>query len=602
MVQRTAIISVFDKTNIITFAECLLQNSYTIISSGGTYTKLQQQFSSKYIISVEKYTGSREILGGRVKTLHPKIHGGILATNKESDLKDLSDLDIRQIGLVVCNLYPFKSVIGKEHEPMEAIENIDIGGVTLIRSAFKNYNHVSILTDPNDYMSYINKINDVDNELRFKYAKKAMEHISDYDTTITSYFNSDLQYRKFDAQKQLKYGCNPHQVVSKIHKIDNKFPFTVLNGNPGYINYMDAIQSWCLVTELSQLLNKPVAASFKHTTPAGVGTSNPIPKIYNDIYGINVDELSATSTAFIRARTADPLSSFGDFIAISGTVDKFTAKLIKREVSDGIIAENYTDEALEILKKKKNGGYVILKGDTTILNELFLKTEYRELNGIGLSQSVNNLVTDDGFFEHVPTIKKTLTNQEKEDLIIANTTLKYTPSNSIAFACDGQIIGVGAGQQNRVDCVKLAGNKALKWALTTHPKTLKIMKMFKSTLKRQDRVNAVIQFLQFNKNHDSQIDIILINKWKNQNIQEEYDITPEHFITSQETDDFISNLNISMASDAFFPFSDNIDYAYKFGVKNILQPGGSVADDDIIKSCDDYNMYMAMSKVRVFTH
>lgn len=600
--MKTAIISVFNKNLICNLVEYLLQSNYQILTTGGTYKLLKQQFTSNNnIMSIEEYTKSPEMLKGRVKTLHPKIHGGILATDTSEDLQDLQKLNIKKIDLVVCNLYPFKDVISKEHEYMDAIENIDIGGVTLIRAAFKNYHHVTILTDPHDYVNFINNTDHIDN--RKTYALKAMEHIADYDTNIVNYFNNDTIYRKFQNQSMLKYGCNPHQNNSFVCKLEKTpYPFTILNGKPGYINYMDAIQSWCLVTELSNVIKKTCAASFKHTTPAGVGTSKKISKIYNNIYNIHTETLNDVSTAFIRARTADPLSSFGDFIAISDVVDEETAMLIKREVSDGIIALDYSDAALKILKEKKKGNYIILKGNARIIENLN-GNEYKELNGIGLTQTINNKITDISFFNNVPTKNKNITDAEIEDMIIANTTLKYTPSNSIAFACDGQIIGVGAGQQNRVDCVKLAGNKALKWCLTTHSKTLNIMNMFKPELKRQDRVNATMQFLQFNKNSDSDIDNILINKWKNQNISEENDIEPhKYFINSQDTQEHIHNFNISMASDAFFPFSDNIDYAYKFGVKNILQPGGSIADENIIKSCDDYNMYMAMSGVRIFTH
>ena len=600
--QKTAIISVFNKTNVTNLANHLIKNDYTIISSGGTYKLLKNEINSNKIISVEEYTQSPEMLNGRVKTLHPKIHGGILATRSENDINDLNRLNIFPIDLVVCNLYPFDDVVSSQHETIDAIENIDIGGVTLIRAAFKNYYHVCILTDHNDYTHYMDNIDNINIDTRKEYAIKAMEHISDYDTSISGYFNKDLVYRKFKNIQSLKYGCNPHQNNSNLYKINDYSPFEVLNGTPGYINYMDAIQSWCLVSEISSVLNIPSAASFKHTTPAGVGTSLPIPDIYNDIYNIDPNKTSPVSNAFIRARTADPLSSFGDFIAIHGVVDIYTAKLIKREVSDGIIALDYSPEAYELLKTKKNGKYIILKGNNDVLEHLSDINEYRELNGIGLSQNVNNSITNYDFFNNVPTTKNTISDDEKNDLIIANITLKYTPSNSIAFACIGQIIGVGAGQQNRVDCVKLAGNKAIRWALITHPKTLNIFNKFKPELKRQDRVNAVMQFLQFNKNHDSVIDNILIDKWKLQYISSEYNVTHSDFITSQEIDDFVKDFPISMASDAFFPFNDNIDCAYKFGVKNILQPGGSIADESVINSCNDYNMYMAMSGVRVFTH
>lgn len=391
----------------------------------------------------------------------------------------------------------------------------------------------------------------------------------------------------------LKYGCNPHQRYASVSKIKNiPFPLKLINGNPGYINYIDAIQSWCLVTELKQILKRPCSASFKHTAPAGVGTSKTLSQIYNELYQINVKELTPVSTAFVRARTADPLSSFGDFIAISDIVDEETAKLIKREVSDGIVALGYTEKALEILKSKKGGAYIIMEGDDNILHHLINKIEFRELNGIGLSQTINHEIINDSYFENIPTKNKNLPEESKIDLIIANTTLKYTPSNSIVYAKDGQVVGVGAGQQNRVDCVKLAGNKTKKWILSTHPKTLEMLKHLKSNIKRQDKVNIRIQFLE---NDFTEIEY---RSWLS-NFEENY--KPD-FISKSEAEEYMKNKEISLASDAFFPFRDNIDKCSQYGVKYILQPGGSISDKNVIQACDEYGILMCMSGIRVFTH
>lgn len=615
--MKTAIISVFDKTNIIPLVNYLLQNDFLILSSGGTYKHLCENICSEKIITIESYTGFPEILGGRVKTIHPKIAAGILATDKDSDIKNLYDHEIYKIDLVVCNLYPFKDIISKSHTNDEAIENIDIGGVTLIRAAFKNYHFVTILTNPEQYSSYINNKDMLSHHNNnFKLAISAMEYVSNYDIDITQYFsNNCIIFEKYQIDNniiQLKYGCNPHQNNAFVTSVkDIPFPIQVLNGKPGYINFMDAIQSWCLVCELSFLIKKIVVTSFKHTTPAGVGTPRPLDIIYNKLYDIDVNNLNETSTAFIRSRTADPLSSFGDFIAISGTVDEQTALLIKREVSDGIIAFNYTPKAFNILKNKKNGNYIIMRGDPYIIDNLQNKNEKRELNGICFKQDINNEYTSEKYFKNVPTEKKDIIENIKEDLIIANTTLKYTPSNSIVYAYEGQVIGVGAGQQNRVDCVKLAGEKAKKWFLLKHFYTLELIDKLKNTLKRQDKVNALMQFIDidYNRhidltyNYYSDTEINNINNWLTQFISYNYTLKDINFIPKKIKNDYLKdNCNFSLASDAFFPFRDSIDNAFNYGVKNIIQPGGSIADTEIIKVCNDYNIYMCFTGIRIFTH
>lgn len=595
--KKTAIISVFDKKNIISFACFLLDNDYQILSSGGTYKYLTENISNSNIYKIEDYTKFPEILGGRVKTLHPKIYGGILArTNVETDIEQLNCHDIYKIDLVIVNLYPFSQVVAKEDHTFEdAIENIDIGGVTLIRAAAKNYVNTTVVINPDDYSNYIelHAKSSLTEYERKKYAIKAFHYISTYDINISNYFDGEKEVFKHYVKKdELKYGCNPHQKDSAIYQEDGvEYPFKILNGKPGYINYIDAIQSWRLVTELQDNVGMICAASFKHTTPAGVGTSLPLTDKLSEIYGTKGKILNGTSTAFIRARNADPMSSFGDFIAISGTVDKETAEYIKKEVSDGIVAEGYDPAAIEILKQKKNGNYIILQGDRTSVNS----KEFREVGGIVLSQNSNAEKTTNKYFDSIPTMEKSIPTWAKIDLIIANTTLKYTPSNSIVYAYQGQVIGVGAGQQNRVDCVKIAGHKADVWFLRGYQKAVALQYMFKQGLKRYEKVNATIQYIN-NDFTESEYILWLTNFEKN--ITEM--IT---FISSEESRKYIKdNDGVSLASDAFFPFRDSIDQCSKRGVKYILQPGGSVADEAVVQACNDYNITMAMSGVRVFTH
>ena len=374
------------------------------------------------------------------------------------DIKDITKID-----MVVVNLYPFEEVVRKENVKEEdAIENIDIGGVSLIRASAKNYKNVSIVVDPNDYQSVMNSWDSV-NTLNFRksLAIKGFDMVTRYDAAITNYFENDIVFRRYEKQSDLKYGCNPYQNNAGIYKMNNvNLPFKVLSGNPGYINLLDAVNSWLLVSELERITNKTAAASFKHTSPAGVAISNgKFNENERKIYDIENYDLSNSPSgeAFVKARNCDPLSSFGDFIAISGTVDEPCARLISREVSDGIIAGGFTSMALEILKKKKNGKFIILEGNR---NFDYQDIEFRELNGFGLSQRANNEVLARDELDNIVTQNKELTEEVKDDLILATITLKYTPSNSITISHNGIVLGVGAGQQNRVDCIKLAGGKA----------------------------------------------------------------------------------------------------------------------------------------------
>ena len=454
---KYALLSVANKTNIIKIAEFLKERGFCLLSTGGTSKHLESHNIN--VIQVSDFTKSPEILGGRVKTLHPKIYGGILAYRNESD--NIEDY----IDVVVVNLYPFKNTISKPHTLEEAIENIDIGGVSLLRAAAKNYKHVSVLTNPDQYDAFINNFDsyqeteNIDNRKLLR--NEAFKHVTEYDINISNYFNDNQVYRSYEKQLNLKYGCNPHQKNAAIYSLqNNNFPYEILNGNIGYINYLDALQSWNLVNELRGYLNIPCCASFKHNAPAGVGTSKPLTDNLKKVYFLNKDRTyNPVTTAYIRARNADPMSSFGDFIAVSDEVDEETAQYIKTEVSDGIIAPSFTDGAFEILKSKKKGNFIIIKGTYEKLENI----SYRELFGVALSQDENTQPSSVFDKNNIVTKTKNLSQENLENLIIANVTCKYTPSNSVVFSYDGQVVGVGAGQQNRVDCVKLAGKKCETW-------------------------------------------------------------------------------------------------------------------------------------------
>ena len=602
--MKCAIVSVSDKRELSVIGDFLVNNNFMILSSGGTYRALRSLYPDYINIkTVSQLTKFPEILGGRVKTLHPFIHGGILASSLFPEhINELNSLGILKIHMVVVNLYPFKNAVERDPSVDNAIENIDIGGHTLIRAAAKNYKDVLVITNPDDYEDVTNNcLLNQNIELRRDYANRAWKHVTEYDMAISSYFNPEMTYRHYNMQKSLKYGCNPHQVNAGIHSINNNFmPFDIINGNPGYINILDVVNSWQLVCDLGKTLNTVAAASFKHTSPAGVGVGTIMDDSHNSIkndlstklrktYFLNEETSYSSSTiAYLRARNSDPMSSFGDFIAIYGEVDEELALLIKREVSDGIIALDYSEEAISILEKKKKGKYLILQGRPIFNN---FPQEYREIGGFCLSQTPNNEVTTMKYLSNVATSNKDLTELDKINLVIANTSLKYAQSNSVAYAYDGQLVGLGAGQQSRVDCVKLAGRKTDIWFLRSHPKVLSLHSKFVPKTKRQTKVNACIRYIEG--------DFTPIEKrhW------DQLFTEPIEPLTEIEKQEYLSNLqNVALASDAFFPFRDNIDHCSKRGVSCIVQPGGSVADPKIIEACNEYNITMCLSGVRVFTH
>ena len=387
----------------------------------------------------------------------------------------------------------------------------------------------------------------------------------------------------------LKYGCNPNQKPSRIYMDDDRdLPIEVLSGRPGYINFLDAFNGWQLVRELKVATGLPAATSFKHVSPAGAAVGLPLDETLRKIYWVDdMGELSLLACAYARARGADRMSSFGDFIALSDVCDKDTASLIKREVSDGVIAPGFTDEALEILKAKKKGNYCVIKIDE---NYRPAPLEHKQVFGITFDQGRQELPIDDELLSNVVTENKEIPEAAKRDLKIALITLKYTQSNSVCFVKDGQAIGVGAGQQSRVHCTRLAGQKADNWFLRQCPKVLDLQ--FVDGIRRADRDNAIDVYIG-----EEYMDVLADGAWENI-----FKVKPEVF-TREEKRAWLDQMKgVTLGSDAFFPFSDNIERAHKSGVEYIAEPGGSVRDDAVIECCNKYNMAMAFTGIRLFHH
>lgn len=386
---------------------------------------------------------------------------------------------------------------------------------------------------------------------------------------------------------ELKYGCNPNQKPAKIFMKNGELPITILNGRPGYINLLDAFNSWQLVKELKQATGLKAAASFKHVSPAGAAVSIPLDDTLKKIYFVEGIELTDMATAYIRARGADRMSSYGDFVALSDECDKQTAEFLSREVSDGIIAPSYSEEALEILKKKRKGTYLVIKMDPDYEPE---KQEVKQVYGVCFEQGRNDLKISEELFKDIPTKNKNFTKEAKIDMIISLITLKYTQSNSVCYVKDGQAIGIGAGQQSRIHCTRLAGNKADIWYLRQNPKVLNLP--FKEDVRRADRDNAIDVYIS--EEHD---DILKDGEW-----QRVFTEKPEVFTKEEQKEWLKTQTGVTLGSDAFFPFGDNIERAHKSGVKYIAQPGGSVRDDHVISTCDKYEMAMCFTGVRLFHH
>jgi phosphoribosylaminoimidazolecarboxamide formyltransferase/IMP cyclohydrolase len=591
MAKKTAIISVYDKTGLLDLAKGLVKNNVRLLASGGTARMIRD--AGFPVDDVSAITHAPEMLSGRVKTLHPAVHAGILARNIESDEKDLTEQGIEKVDYVVCNLYPFKETISKVNVTIdEAVEEIDIGGVTLLRAAAKNHARVTILSDPADYHKFLSELekngdDEISQETRNRLALKAFEHTAEYDSTIADFFRK--QYSEDVSQLPLRYGANPHQKPAQAYVTKGRLPFTVLSGSPGYINLLDALNAWPLVKELSAALNLPAAASFKHVSPAGAAVGLPLSETDKKVYFVNdIDNLSPLANAYARARGADRMSSFGDFIALSNKVDVCTAQIISKEVSDGVIAPGYEPEALEILKKKKGGKYCVLQIDPNYNPD---SVETRQVYGISLSQKRNDAVINESSFREIVSANKAITKQALIDLTVATIALKYTQSNSVCYAKDGMVIGLGAGQQSRIHCTRLAGDKADNWWLRQHPKVL-AFKWAKGT-KRPDKSNAIDLYVSNNIPTDGP---------EKEDYESKFETIPEP-LTAEERREWIAKLTgVSLASDAFFPFSDNVYRAVKSGVKFISAPSGSIQDKVVLEAANQFDVVYVENNIRLFHH
>ncbi len=386
---------------------------------------------------------------------------------------------------------------------------------------------------------------------------------------------------------QLKYGCNPNQTPSRLFMQEGELPIEVLNGRPGYINFMDAFNSWQLVKELKEATGLPAAASFKHVSPAGAAVGLPLSDTLKKIYFVDDLELSPIACAYARARGADRMSSYGDWVALSDPCDKETATLLAREVSDGIIAPGYTDEALAILKTKRKGSYNVVKIDPSYLPA---PVEHKDVFGITFEQGRNNSKIDASLLANLVTENKELPDGAKRDLVLSLITLKYTQSNSVCYAKDGQVIGVGAGQQSRIHCTRLAGNKADVWALRQHPKVLDLP--FKADIRRPDRDNTIDVYVS-----EDWEDVLADGAW-----EQFFTVKPEPLTREEKRVWLDAQTGVSLGSDAFFPFGDKIERAHRSGVSYIAEPGGSIRDDNVIDTCNKYGIAMAFTGLRLFHH
>lgn len=589
--KALAILSVSDKNGLEELAKRLKTMKFDLLGSGGTAKRIRD--AGIEIRNVSDYTGAPEMLGGRVKTLHPAVHGGILATNSTSDSNDLLSQDYRPIRFVVANLYPFVKTISKPDVAFEdAVEQIDIGGVALLRAAAKNHAHVTVIVDPSDYSWVMKEMeesedNSLSLESRQKLALKAFCHTAEYDAAISDYFK--LNFEAKQSSLPLRYGMNPHQKPAKAFVSNNALPFTVLNGSPGFINLCDALNAWQLVRELKQSLKLPAATSFKHVSPAGAAVATPLSSedakvcMVDDIFS----DLTPLATAYARARGADRMSSFGDFIALSDKCDAVTAKIISREVSDGIIAPGYHADALSILQKKKGGKYLILQMDEEYQPE---EMETRMIFGVNLTQMRNNAVFDRSVLKNIVSKETDVPDSAIRDMIVASVALKYTQSNSVCYAKDGQVIGMGAGQQSRIHCTRLAGDKANHWWLRHHPKVLGME--FVKGVKRAEMSNCIDVFVNGTVGQD-----ISVEDWS-KNL-----IDPPALLSQEERAEWLKKMdNVSLSSDAFFPFRDNIDRAVQSGVKYIASPAGSTQDSVVTEACDDHGIALMHTNLRLFHH
>ncbi|KAK8158963.1 bifunctional purine biosynthesis protein Ade16 [Phyllosticta citrichinensis] len=597
--QKRAIISVFNKTGLLDLAKGLVKNNVKVYASGGTAKMIRE--GGFPVEDISALTNAPEMLGGRVKTLHPAVHGGLLAREIPSDQQDLADQNIQKIDFCVCNLYPFQETVSKVNVTIpEAVEDIDIGGVTLLRAAAKNHSRVTILSDPEDYHDFLIELEqkgDISEQKRQLYALKAFTHTADYDTAISDFFRK--QYAGDGLQQAtLRYGTNPHQKPAAAFVRDGHLPFKVLGGAPGYVNLLDALNAWPLVKELKNALGLPAAASFKHVSPAGAAIGVPLSdadrKVYmvDDIAGI---ESSALAQAYARARGADRMSSFGDMIAVSDEVDVPTAKIISREVSDGIIAPGYVPEALEILKAKKGGKYLVLQMDPEFEPATM---EQRTVYGISLTQHRNDAKISPATFSNVivpqaASPSSALPESALRDLTVATIALKYTQSNSVCYALNGQVVGLGAGQQSRIHCTRLAGDKADNWWMRYHERTLALK--FKKGTKRPDKSNAIDLLCS------GSVPASGPERADFERMFEPADV-PASF-TPDERAAWLAQLKgVAVSSDAFFPFIDNVYRAARSGAKYVAAPSGSQNDKAVFETAEKLGVVFVEQHIRLFHH
>jgi phosphoribosylaminoimidazolecarboxamide formyltransferase/IMP cyclohydrolase len=578
------------------------------LSTGGTAKALRE--AGLTVQDVSDYTGATECLDGRVKTLHPKVHGGLLAVRGNAKHEaEMKEQGMQNIDMTILNLYPFEATVKSGASFEQCIENIDIGGPSMMRSTAKNHAFTTIVTSPEQYKQ-VQAVMEQNKgattlAIRRNLAGQAFALSAQYDSMIASYMAEQLEQqqqtdktdapaplvvRVYQPQTILKYGCNPHQKPARIlSRAGHPLPFDVKNGIPGYINLLDAANAWQLVLELKQATGLAAAASFKHVSPAGAAVAVALNDAECKAYEVTPAEaatLTPTALAYLRARNADPMCSFGDFCAVSDIVDEATAKILKREVSDGIVAPGYTPEAMAILLQKKGGKYIILQATPDYTPG---DIEYREVYGMTFSQKRNDVVLTKEHLQNVVTAQTNLSDAAARDLILASICIKYTQSNSVGFAKDGMMVGVGAGQQSRVDCVKLAGRKVATWYLRQHPKVCALP--FKAGVKRQERVNARVRYIEGDFTAEEK------TRWELQ-----FSTVPEPLTLSEKEEFLAGSTGISISSDAFFPFRDSIDHASKLGVSYVVQPGGSVQDEQITDACNAYGMTMAFTGVRLFHH
>ncbi|KAJ3084823.1 bifunctional phosphoribosylaminoimidazolecarboxamide formyltransferase/IMP cyclohydrolase [Rhizoclosmatium hyalinum] len=593
LTAKYALLSVSDKTDLIVLAKGLVEVGIKLVASGGTSAAIKK--AGLEVSDVADITQAPEMLGGRVKTLHPAVHGGILAQSTEKDQADMAEREYAYIDYVVCNLYPFTETIAKEGVTIpQAVEEVDIGGVTLLRAAAKNHARVTIISDPSDYAAFLAELKknheadgvaSVSDKLRKEFALKAFEMTAEYDRAISSYFRE--QYKgKGDHQLVLRYGANPHQKPAQVFNPRGELPFKVLAGSPGYINLLDALNSWGLVKELAIATKLPAAASFKHVSPAGAAVATPLTDDEKKIFGVDDLEVPLTplANAYARARGADRMSSFGDWIALSHNCDLATARIISREVSDGVIAPGYDADALEVLKKKKGGKYTVLQMDSDYEPPL---TESREVYGLTMTQRRNDAVITEDLFKNVVTKGGKLTKDNLRDLVVATIALKYTQSNSVCYAKNGMTVGLGAGQQSRIHCTRLAGEKADNWWYRHHPKVLALK--FKSSVKRADKSNAIDLYVTRQITDQAAWDAL-------------FETVPPHFTEHDQKEWKKQMKGLVVASDAFFPFSDNVERAAASGVQAIAAPSGSVMDQVVIESAEKHSIVFAHTTLRLFHH